>query len=203
MSARRLRQEIERLKRDAGWRDPIDAEVEAAEQRQRTRFEVIQHELLFSELIPLLDGAGHNFSRMIADYEQARTWLAEEDTAEQWRADHELLVAREIERYGEERDVARHDGWGASRAELIEHFTVLWERFIPEEGSAKERREKAHQMWREAPDGRGVLTENTWQEKHRARLDRELATEEPTGPHPMTDAWRAEAARCSEPSVAG
>jgi hypothetical protein len=141
-----------------------------------------------------MNDAGHNFSRMIAEYEQARTWLAEEDTAEQWQADHELLVEHEIKRYDEERDVARGEGWGASRSEMIEHFIELWERFIPEEGRAKERIEKARQMWREASDDCGVMTESAWCEKHRARLDRELATEEGTGPHPMFDVWRAEAA---------
>jgi hypothetical protein len=195
MNTRRLRREVERLKRDAGWRDPIEDEVEAAEQRQRTRFGVIQHELLFSHLIPILSDGLYDFSRMIAEYEQARTWLAEEDTAKQWRADHELLVTHEIKRYGEERDVARRDGWGAGRADMIEHFIELWEKFIPEEGRAKDRQEKKHQMWREAPDGLGVMTESTWQEKHRARLDREFATAEPTGPHPMFEEWRAEAAR--------
>jgi hypothetical protein len=204
MNARRLRQEVERLKRDTGWQDPMDAEVEAAEQRQRTRFEVIQYELLrFRTLIPIMNDIGQNCSNVTADYERARTWLDEEDTAEQWRADHELLVEHEIKRYGEERDIARREGWGGSWADMIEHFIELWERFIPEEGRAKERREKVHELWREAPDGRGVLTENTWQEKHRAELDPELATEEPRRPHPMFDEWRAEAARCSKPSVAG
>lgn len=166
MIARRLRQEVERLKRDVRWQDPVDAEVDSAEQRQRTRFKVIQYELLFREMIQLLNGAGHNFSRMTEEYERARTWLVEEDTAEQSRADHELLVAREVELYAEERDLARHGGWGGSRAEMIEHYIALWEKFILPDGIARDRREEANQMWCEAPDGLGIMSESAWRERH-------------------------------------
>ena len=60
MNTRRLRREVARLKRDVGWRDPIDARVEAAERRQRTRFGVIQYELLFRKLISILSDGGYN-----------------------------------------------------------------------------------------------------------------------------------------------
>ena len=203
MSARSLRREVERLKRDTGWQEAYESRVEAAERRQQTRFGVIEYELLLHKLAPGMKNIGQDCSSVTADYERARTWLIQEDTAEQWRADHALLVAREIERYGRERDVARRGGWGADRAEMIEHYIVLWERYILPKVGAEHRRRKQHDQWLAAPDGRGVMSENAWQEKHRARLDREFATEEPTTSSPMFEDWRAEAERERASQISG
>lgn len=166
MSRRALRREVERLKCDVGWQEAIQAEVKAAERRQRERLRVIEYELLYHRLVPIMNRNGQNVSNITADYDRARAWLDEEDTAEQWQADHEQLVAHEIEKYGEERDVARRDGWGPNRSDMIEHYIASWERLMPAERHTEEARMKEYDLWREAPDGRGVLTESTWQEKH-------------------------------------
>jgi hypothetical protein len=208
-----LRRELERLKRDSGWYEAVEAEIEAARQRQRTRFHVVEYEARTNKLVDGFEsldqqeiedsdlsrqfvqdfGRACEFQR--AQYERTHKWLEEEDTAEQWRADHDLLVAHEIEQYGEERDVPRRDGWGGNRIEMGQHFFDIWERFIHVEHLDEKRREKLHALWLEAADGRGVLTEKSWQEKHRARLDNELPPLDPFSRKPVPDSWREDALR--------
>jgi hypothetical protein len=197
MSRAALRRELEQLKRDSGWYQAIEAEIKAAKERQRMRFTVVEHEIMGRRMIEGLEQVELrvNFDMVIAEYQRSRQWLDEEDTEEQWQADHDLLVALEIEQYGEVRDIARHEGWGGNRIEMGQHFFDKWDRFLHVEHLEKERHEKLHELWLEAEDGRGVLTEKSWLEKHRAHLDQELPPVDPFSRDPPSEVWRKEALR--------
>ena len=162
MTARRLRREVAALARESGVRE---AAVEAAEDRHEARC------LLQS---PPPDGPSDGIDPRTLKMLTEATELLEDDTLERWRADHELLVADQLERYGDLKWIERRKAWGASPEEFVDRFVRQWQEYVVPDLRRRWRRHVEREMWRRAADGPGETLHYEWRHRHRERLDQEI-----------------------------